>query len=86
MVSSILLNCSLYFCIKWKLIWAVVQKSTLDMYIMLNINSFIGLSDTAHYLVIIYIFISVFKHPMESNPQATHPLKGARMEGRNLQI
>jgi len=39
---------SLYFCIKWKLVWAGVQKSTLDMYVMLNINSFIDLSDTAH--------------------------------------
>lgn len=78
-MSSILLNYSLYFYIKRKLIWAVVQKSTLDMYIMLNINSFTDLGGMIHYLIIIYILISIFKLPMESSPQANQ-LKGATME------
>lgn len=86
MVSSILLNYSLYFCVKRKLIWAVVQKSTLGMYIMLNINSFTDLGDMIHYLIIIYVFISVFKLPMGSSPQGNHRLKGATMEGRSPQI
>lgn len=64
----------------------MVQKSTLGMYIMLNINSVTDLGDTIHYLIIIYIHISIFKLPVELSPQANHLLKGATMEGRSPQI
>lgn len=86
MVSYILINSSLYFLYKMKANVGCGPEKHLDMYVTLNINSLIDLSDAGHELLIIYIFIYLFKHPVESSSPEIFLLKGARTQGSNLQM
>lgn len=58
----------------------------LDMYVTLNINNLIDLSEAGHEFLIIYLFIYLFKHPVESSSLEIFLLKGARTQGSNLQM